>query len=562
MISIRLKLSIALIGLFMGLMWTATTHAQSFPIRAFVDKDLMPIGELVTLTVEVSGPPGLPAPSLPNLNGLILIDRSFSTNISIVEGRSTALVTHKYILQPTRTGELRIDSIRITIDGRPYATPPIDVEVTDGTIPAGVSVTEEALSKLDGLDYFVESAIDKIDPYLGEQVTYVFRFYRAVVPPGTPTYMSPDVTGFWTSNEFLRFEYEVQLSERKYDVLETRTILFPTVEGTRRIGQALLALPAVDAGPPLELVTAPLTLEVKTLPEAAPEGYRGAVGRFTISATADSSEGRVDEPIEMTVTLAGEGNIEALPDPVWPKLPQWRSFENEPAISTAFDDDTLTGSRVYKRVMIPIASGDQTIPSISYTYFDPAEEKYVTVATTPIHISVEAEPERVSLPNIFGLKAVSGSLKAAPDYTSSRPAYWMAWGVPLLMLLGAQVWRRQSNKRAEVNRAMRASREARRHLSRARRNEADVYGAVEHALTTYITDRLGQPIAGLTMTELVELLDDRGVQADVVERVRVSIAVSEAGRFSRHSVGPGPNSRDLLNEAEILISDLEREMAR
>ncbi|MCI0790588.1 MAG: protein BatD [Chloroflexi bacterium] len=566
MISNRLKLCIVAIGLLVslsvGLMWTSTTHAQAFPIKASVDKDLLPIGELVTLTVQVTGPPGLPAPSLPNLNGLILIDRSVSSSISIIDGRSTAEVTHRYILQPTRTGELRIDSIRITIEDRPYATPPIDVEVTDGTIPSGVSVTDEALAKLEGLDFFVESAIDKVNPYLGEQVTFVFRFYRAIDPPGPPTYMSPDVTGFWSSDEFLRFEYEVQLGETVYEVVETRTILFPTVAGQRRIGQALLAFPAIGSDPPQELVTAPLPLEVRSLPEAAPEGYQGTVGRFSISATVDSRESKIDDPIVMTVTLTGEGNIEAMPDPVWPNLPQWRSFENEPAVSTAFDDGTLVGSRVYKRLMVPVASGDQIIPSISYTYFDPMAEKYVTISTAPIHISIEAVPEKVSLPNIYNIKAVPGSLRQATDHTTSRTAYWLVWGVPLLLLVGAQVWKRQSNKREEVNRAMRASREARRHLSRARRHEADVYGAVEHALTTYITDRLGRPVAGLTLGELIELLEGRGVDTDVVERVRVSITASEAGRFSPESGGPGPNSRDLLNEAELLISDLEREMSR
>ncbi|MDA0768589.1 MAG: BatD family protein [Chloroflexi bacterium] len=558
----KLKFGLAVVGLLMGLMWTTTTHAQTFPIKASVDKDLLPIGELVTLKVEVSGPPGLPDPSLPNLNGLILIDRSMASNISIIDGKSTAEVTHTYILQPTRTGELRIDSIRVNIEGLPYATPPIDVEVTDGTIPTGVSVTEEALGKLEGLDYFVESAIDNVNPYIGEQVTFVFRFYRAVEPPGAPSYRAPDVTSFWTSDEFMRFEYEVKLGEIIYNVLETRTILFPTAAGSRQIGQALLTLPSVTADPPQDFVTAPLTLEVKPLPEAAPEGYQGAVGRFTISASADASEGKIDDPIAMTVTLAGEGNIDAMPNPVWPNLPQWRSFENEPAVSAAFDDDTLTGSRVYKRMMVPVASGNQTIPSVDYTFFDPTEEKYVTVSTAPIHISIEAEPEKVSLPNIFGIKSVPGSLKPAPDYTTSRPAYWLVWGVPLLLLVGAQVWRRQSNKRAEVNRAMRASREARRHLARARRNEADVYGAVEHALMTYITDRIGRPVVGLTLTELIEVLNSRGVASEVVERVRLSITASEAGRFSPNAVGAGPNSRDLLNQAELLISDLEREMSR
>jgi len=563
MISIRVKLAIVLLGLCLGLIWGATSHAQSFPIKAYVDKDLLPIGKLVNLTVEVTGPPGLPDPALPNLNGLILIDRSLSSSISIIDGVSTAEVTYNYLLQPTRTGELRIDSIRIHIDGQPYATPPISVEVTDGTIPTGVSVTEESLAKLQGFDYFVESAIDEVNPYIGQQVTLVFRFYRAVEPSGTPTYVSPDVTGFWTSEEFMRFEYEVQLGERTYEVLETRTVLFPTVVGPRNIGQSLLVLPATGESLVQEFVTGPIPLNVKPLPEAAPEGYQGAVGKFTISAVADTGEGKIDDPIAMTVTLSGEGNIEAMPDPTWPNLPQWRSFEIEPVVTTGFNDDTLTGSRVYERMMVPVTSGEQTIPSIDYVYFDPTEEKYVTVSTAPIHISIEAEPEKVSLPNIIGLKAVPESLNQVPATITSRSAYWLAWGVPLLLLVGAQLWRRQSNKRAEVNRAMRASREARGLLSKARRNEANVYVAVEHALTTYITDRLGQPVIGLTLPELMNLLRERGVPAGVAERVRLSITASEAGRFSQDDrEGPGPTAHDLLNEAEILISDMERDMTR
>ena len=109
---------------------------------------------------------------------------------------------------------------------------------------------------------------------------------------------------------------------------------------------------------------------------------------------------------------------------------------------------------------------------------------------------------------------------------------------------------------------MRASRLARRHLSEARHNSLDTYAAVERALTSYISDRVERPVSGLTLGELEELLDSRGVSAEVVSRVRNSYAASVAGRFSPTAEGPGPNSRDLLNEAELLISDLEREMNR
>ena len=55
--------------------------------------------------------------------------------------------------------------------------------------------------------------------------------------------------------------------------------------------------PALPRVWPDRAAHAPLALDVKPLPEGAPEGYQGAVGSFTISAIADTGVGKIDDPI-------------------------------------------------------------------------------------------------------------------------------------------------------------------------------------------------------------------------------------------------------------------------
>jgi hypothetical protein len=84
-----------------------------------------------------------------------------------------------------------------------------------------------------------------------------------------------------------------------------------------------------------------------------------------------------------------------------------------------------------------------------------------------------------------------------------------------------------------------------------------VYSAAGLILTTYLADKLNQPVAGLTHQALADLLTEKGVKPDLVERVEACLVSSELGRFAPGADNPG-HAKNLLQETDRLISNLEK----
>jgi hypothetical protein len=64
-------------------------------------------------------------------------------------------------------------------------------------------------------------------------------------------------------------------------------------------------------------------------------------------------------------------------------------------------------------------------------------------------------------------------------------------------------------------------------------------------------------VVGLTHQALAELLTEKGLNPELVERVGVCLTNAELGRFSPAANDP-VHATTVLKEIEVLISDLER----
>ena len=157
----------------------------------------------------------------------------------------------------------------------------------------------------------------------------------------------------------------------------------------------------------------------------------------------------------LSVTVSGEGNIEALPEPVWPEFTGWRVFESRLDFDSHVVSGRLTGSRGYEISLVPETTGELIVPEIRYTHFDPVLEEYVQIATNPISISVTAAgsaPAVPEVPEVEGyeeetpemrpIKPVPNSIRRGRTELTDGFAFWAVWSLPFLAVLGAVAWRR------------------------------------------------------------------------------------------------------------------------
>jgi hypothetical protein len=133
----------------------------------------------------------------------------------------------------------------------------------------------------------------------------------------------------------------------------------------------------------------PLTFEVKPIPSAGrPASFSGAVGRsFSIEASANRSVVRVGDPISLTISVRGDGNVEKV------SLPNLAGNEGLPEdmfqIPAEQAAGTFDGNAKQFKINVRVKAQRVTqIPPLRFSWFDPSQEQFQTAQSRPIALQV------------------------------------------------------------------------------------------------------------------------------------------------------------------------------
>ena len=560
------------------LVLASPASAQDSPISAEVDYTQISFEQELLLTVTIAGSLNTPEPNLPPIDWAKVSGPTRVPLLISVNNVTSSQVLNYYRLQPTRIGAHTIGPVTVEVGGQTYETEPIQVEVTragTGRVsprPAPTPIVLPALSPADEQDAFLVSAVvDNPSPYVGQQVTYTFRYLSIFQYFAWPRgYEPPEFTGFWHRQDPRWQELSDIVGTRRYRGMEVNTLIFPAVEGTVTIEPSSITVPPSRFRSGRTLETNPVELEVRPMPNGAPDDFRGAVGDYKVAASITSGRAAANEPLTLALLITGRGNLEALPDPEMPEMPGWRSFDGESSANTQIADGELVGARSIERVYIPSAPGEFTIPPIPFSFFDPLAEVYRTVATEPIPLTVapssgqEAPPllsdrdevERLGS-DIRHIKPAPGELRPSESPITGDFVYRLGWAAPLAAIAlaaGLKLYRGRrrdpviSRRRAAYRNAMQAM-----DLGGAA-SPADHAGTV---LSAYLGDVLGQGVTGMTQAELAETLAEHGADEPLVRRVLDALSLSEDAKFAP---GIDPAGDGLLEEVRQLLADLEQEI--
>ncbi len=555
------------------------------------------------------------------MGGFELLSSGRSSQISSIHGKMTPQGGYQYQLLPTKSGNLLIDSITVTVAGYTYTIQPIAITVSQGTgnpqpanpqsnplsqlfqnfpsmpgfpsmpnLPSAPAAQAGDLDPIDpnyvpvglaGHDFYVEAKVDNTTPYQGEQILYLFRFFQATEIMDSPEYQSPTFTGFWSENQSGQAQYSVVTAGTTYRVSELQTPLFPTVVGEVTIDPARLQIRGGLFSSANLLSTDPIVLNVKPLPDKAPAGFQGAVGRFTIQAEADMAETAVNETVTLNVMVSGQGNIENLADPNWTEGPEWRAFGSQANIQTGYSNGIISGSRTYDRLLVPTTPGNLTLPPIEYIYFDPDTAEYVTVTTDALTVNVAPDGSGLNAPTLpvsnngstfiapgdvpaelRPNKAASPAWNSGSSLLPEKAGYWLLWFVPLFVIGGHFAWQHSQKQRRDnvtLRRSQKAAKKAQQALRQVRKQAADPNSAAGKILNEYIAENFNQSVTGMTQTDLSLLLRAHGAGESLAERVEACLTRCDMGQYAPTDFD-NP-SGDILKETEQLISDLDRELS-
>ena len=592
-------LSLTLIALLIGgwLIGATGAHAQAAAsLSAQVDRTELSTDDMLLLTLTLQTPDGsAPQLTLPAINGFRAVGSSMSTQLSSVNGATSASVMYVYRLQPTGAGTFTIPALTLDRNGQSLSTEAIKITVTQGTgavpqaapqsstpqnnAPSAASTAGPAggkVSRAGSHDFFIETSVDKETPYQGEAVKHVTRLYSSMMLLGQPDYQAPKFVGFWHTGEPDVQQYSVTADDgTQYDVSELTTWLFPTTAGTATIDPARVSASGGFFSPNVDVQSNPITIDVQPLPAGAPADFNGAVGHFQLSATPDRISTRLGEPVTLRVELSGVGNWGTLGDPHWPSSAQWRVFNNKTDSQSKIVNGEMTGTRVYEQLFTPLAEGKLTLPAITYSYFDPMNKQYHTLSTNALTIDVAPGNPNVasSLPK-NNAPAKSSDQAAAPTLTlkpapltllseaqplTQQPMFGLLFILPVGLVAGelaVGARKHYLNSNAARLRRSRALKHAQRQLKRARRSR-NVQIETGHIVLVYLEDQIQMPLTGLSHSTLAQLLQQHHVLPALIERVIAALFVGEASEYSQAK----PQTKDdVVKSTGRLLEDLEKEL--
>ena len=424
-----------------------------------------------------------------------------------------------------------------------------------------------------GEPLFVTASVDNDRPYIGQQIIYISRIYQRSDSPRSLHYEPPGFAGFWNVQATEQDEHSETIDSMEYRVIELRTVLFPSVVETIEIEPGVLTVAASPSEGPIVVESVPVLVEVRPMPANAPSGFTGAVGRFEVSAGVDTTSARMNESVQLTVRVEGDGNIDALPAPSWPEFQGWRVVESPAVVSSEVVDGKLAGSRTYEIVLVSETAGELTVPVISYAYYDPDLEEYVQATTSLIVVTVAAadgapplppssvggaEDERTSL-GAKRIRAAPPALRKSGGAMTDSAVYWAMWCLPLLAIAGAAVLRRRRDAWEAAladSRRRNALQNARSTLERVVADGDDHSIAAADAVLSYVSDRFGVSLTGLTREALVERLMDAGVANELAQQIEDTLASGEAARYTPESPSTG-HGEDRIRHTTQLLAELD-----
>ncbi len=386
-------------------------------------------------------------------------------------------------------------------------------------------------------DVYVVASVDNLSPYVGQQIIYSFRLYDAIGLTN-PLYQPSDFEGFWRVDIGVVSQTSEDINGRQYTVTTIATALYATQPGEQSIQPSSVVLPETVFRSKTSLTANSVLVQVQSLPEGQPPGFNGAVGQFTMNATLDRQSVSVGQPVTMSLTVNGTGNVEQLPPPIVPE--GWRLTVNTGGYSSDLQNGLIVGSRDYQIVLFPANSGVQELPPITLNYFDPSAMAFRSVGTSPIEIDVlDSSGNSVEQP--ADTSEAFLKLKPIRDLNGSSTvlsisAFILLFFLPILGVGAAIGWQWTRKKRRDVQDRLRQQQALRVALTQIKRVELSDsrlgYEQMSHILQKYVADKLAVEFDNQNRVDILSLLTSYEASKSAIVKMNLLIQVIDEGLFA------------------------------
>ncbi|MEQ1514662.1 MAG: BatD family protein [Lysobacteraceae bacterium] len=344
--------------------------ASAQPPRVWLDRDRIAYDETVTLNMEVDLRSTSGMPDLVELTrDFRIVDQRLEQDMALVNGQITLKVKILLVLAPTHEGTIDIPSLWVGND----ATPPLRVIVLP---PRNPRVVDEPppVAAAEGRPIFVEAKVDTATPYVQQSVGYTLRlFYESgMLIDGRLDQHQPAGASLQKIGDDVQLT--IPVGGRDYAVVERRYLLIPERSGTLTVpaanfmGRGMGMFDGVQHE--LNVLGAPVKLQVQPIPEAAPQPWLPLRGlRMRYVETPQSLQ--VGKSAPVTVEVVAEGASAAqIPVILVQAGSDAQVFAEPPQADDRFQQDRPQATIVRRFSILPTRDGTLRIVAPRIVWWD------------------------------------------------------------------------------------------------------------------------------------------------------------------------------------------------
>jgi hypothetical protein len=600
------------------LLFSSYSRAEEAKFTASVSNNNVTVGEQIQVTFELQGGNGRNFQA-PNFSGFsVLMGPSQSSQTFINNGSVSQSITLTYVIQAEKEGTFNIGSASIEAGGKKLVSNSITINVGKGSSQAQNPGSQQSGKGSDaqvagGKSVFLKAIVSKSNAYQGEAINVTYKLCTKVTLINYAISKIPSFNGFWSTDiqmpQQLEFHME-NIDGVSYKVADVKKlILFPQHSGTLTIdpmeGEVIARVQVKrqqqKSNDPFDLFNDPffnnpffnnsvqdvkvsmkseqVKINVRELPANAPDGFSGAVGKFTIESSLDKKEVKAHDGVTLKIKVSGKGNLKLI-DP--PKITFPAEFEAyDPKINSSINATTagVTGSKTFEYLLIPRNAGEYKIPVGDFSYFDLEKNQYQKIAGQEFVLKVDKGEESaasvvtgVSKSDVQFIGKDIRFIKTAPlvvlqgsKILFDSPLFYSAMAAPALLFVLLLGWRRRKLERegnVSLMKSLGANKVARKRLSTAKKfldqqKRESFLDEMFRALWGFVSDKLQIPVSELSKENVSNVMASRKVPEASVSEFILALDSIELARFAP---GAAASIDEIYKKGIEVISKLEGEI--
>jgi len=364
--------------IFLILSLTINTFAG---VTASINPPAIYRGDNVNFIISADGN-SIDFPKISEIAGYGVIGTSSAQSVNIINGDMTKTISKTYSFRPDKS--VTIPSFTLTIDGKEYKTKELKVDVLKPN------------ASQNGDPFVLEMKINKTEVFVGEAIDLSISFKRKLNAKIDKLQLGePKLEDFWVK----KVDKQEHSSQNDYIVETAHYQIFPQKSGEYKIPAIDALIGKVQRGrgrggffdDPFfssmtqqldwrKIYSNELNLKVNPLPNGL-ELY----GKYQIQAKTDKQKVHANKPINLTITIRGEGNIDDIKK-FNPTIDNTIIYADEPKITSRLVNGVYQGDFTQKIAII--ADQNFTIPPMELKFFAKDSNKTETIKTKPITIEV------------------------------------------------------------------------------------------------------------------------------------------------------------------------------